>query len=164
MKLANRLFLIFAILMSAMQMQAQEKAEAPDFAAMKQQFKADKIAFLTCKMNFTVEEAQVFWPIYNKYDAIFDQISDERRLNYDPKRCQPICQISDDVSRKMMENSFALDKRELDARKSLYEELSAHFKPNTVLRYYHYEYEFRRHVMADNRPKGGSFGKSYKND
>ncbi len=164
MRHIHRFLLIFAILISAMQLSAQEKTENPDFAAMKEQFKSDKIAFLTCKMNFSVEEAQVFWPIYNKYDLIFDQISEERRNNYDPKRSMPVCKISDDVCKKMMENAFSLDQRELDARKALYNELSAHFKPNTILRYYHYEYEFRRHVMHDNRPKGGSFGKSYKND
>jgi hypothetical protein len=28
-----------------------------------------KIAFLTRKLNLTTEEAQKFWPIYNKYEA-----------------------------------------------------------------------------------------------
>ena len=30
---------------------------------------AYKIAFLTRKLNLTTEEAQKFWPIYNKYEA-----------------------------------------------------------------------------------------------
>ena len=46
----------------------QEKNDNLTWEQRKQQFKADKIAFISTAMDFTVEEAQAFWPIYNKFD------------------------------------------------------------------------------------------------
>ncbi len=151
----------------SMQALAQDKPQepnAPNWQQQKQQFKADKVAFITTSMNFTVEEAQKFWPIYNKYDEIFDKIADERYHNYDPKRGKCISDLSDDVCVRIMENSFILDQKELDARKLFYSELTKIFSPNKIMRYYHTEHEFRRKVMQENHSKGGSFGKSFKND
>jgi Skp family chaperone for outer membrane proteins len=42
---------------------------------------AYKIAFLTKKMNLTPEEAQRFWPIYNKYEAELRTARREDRKN-----------------------------------------------------------------------------------
>lgn len=33
-----------------------------------EQIKAEKIGFITQKLDLTVEEAQVFWPVYNQYE------------------------------------------------------------------------------------------------
>jgi len=34
----------------------------------KKEFKAQKVAFLTTKLDLTPEEAQVFWPVYNELE------------------------------------------------------------------------------------------------
>ena len=34
-------------------------------AQMHEKFQADKVAFLSQKMDLTVKEAEAFWPIYN---------------------------------------------------------------------------------------------------
>lgn len=52
--------LIFAMicLLGIFESKAQQRAE---------KIKAMKVAFITQRLNLTPEEAQVFWPIYNKY-------------------------------------------------------------------------------------------------
>lgn len=35
----------------------------------KEKIEAQKVAFITQKLDFTPEEAQKFWPVYNEYDA-----------------------------------------------------------------------------------------------
>ncbi len=45
---------------------AQEKGEKKD-DGWKDRIKAEKIAFITSELELTSEEAQAFWPIYNKY-------------------------------------------------------------------------------------------------
>lgn len=44
-----------------------------------EQIKAQKIAFLTQKLDLTVHEAQVFWPIYNEYEKKKDDIFKAQR-------------------------------------------------------------------------------------
>ncbi|MBQ6087729.1 MAG: hypothetical protein IJK96_06700 [Bacteroidales bacterium] len=52
----------FAFLSSGMAL-AQQNSEKKDW---QERMKAEKIAFLTDCMELTSEEAQVFWPVYNK--------------------------------------------------------------------------------------------------
>lgn len=144
--------------------QNQNEGQQQNWVQQKQQFKADKVAYITTNLNLTVEEAQLFWPIYNKYDEIFDNIADERYHNFDPKRGKCISSIAPEVCTRMMENSFLLDEKELAARKELYNELKKIFDPNTIMKYYRIEHEYRRKVVKENGPKSGSFGKSFKND
>ena len=40
-----------------------------------------KIAFITQKLNLSTEEAQKFWPIYNKYAAEIRKVRVDGRLN-----------------------------------------------------------------------------------
>lgn len=41
---------------------------AQGFKEKKEKIKALKVAYITEKLNFTSEEAQKFWPIYNAFD------------------------------------------------------------------------------------------------
>ena len=43
-----------------------------------EKIKQHKIAYLTSKVNFTSEEAQQFWPIYNEYTQKLRAIQNER--------------------------------------------------------------------------------------
>src|SRR5690625_2511085 len=38
------------------------------------EIKAQKVAYLTEKMDLTVEESKAFWPIYNKYEQSMRQL------------------------------------------------------------------------------------------
>lgn len=44
---------------------------------------AIKIAYLTKKLNLSTEEAQKFWPIYNKYTEEMRKVRTDARLNKD---------------------------------------------------------------------------------
>jgi hypothetical protein len=52
---------------------AQEPEERND------KIQAQKVAFLTERMNLSSNEAQVFWPIYNEYQAKKEKITAQRR-------------------------------------------------------------------------------------
>ena len=127
----------------------------------KQQFKAEKVAYITTKMNFTVEEAQKFWPVYNKYDEILDGIGEKRRKNFNP-RCIDVDTLCEAECMKILKTSFALDEEELNARRNFYKELRAVFSDKKIMRYYHAEREFRRRLISEKQGQGASFGKSFK--
>ncbi|MCQ2253195.1 MAG: hypothetical protein MJZ61_07080 [Bacteroidales bacterium] len=155
--------LLFLILCTACSTSsAQENGD--NWKQCKEQFKSDKIAYISTQMNFTVEEAQKFWPIYNKYDEIFDNIAEQRRQNFEPKRIKGIENLSEEACQKMLTTQFDLDKKENEARLQFYNDLSKLFSQKTIMQYYHSEYEFRRSVIRNTKPSGGSFGKSFKNN
>lgn len=59
-KLYTLLLLTFAVSFTAMSQDNNPKKEA-------QRLEAYKIAYITKKLNLSPDEAQKFWPIYNKY-------------------------------------------------------------------------------------------------
>lgn len=131
----------------------------------KQQFKSEKVAYITSGMGLTVEEAQKFWPLYNKYDAIFDSIGEARRVNYSRKECMKnYDKMTDAKASDIIAKSFEYDDFELKTRRRYHEELSKIFSQKKILFYYHLEHEFRRQKISNNKPAGNSFGKSFKNN
>ena len=44
-----------------------------------------KIAYLTKKLNLSTEEAQKFWPIYNKYSEEIRSVRVDARANNEPE-------------------------------------------------------------------------------
>lgn len=57
------------VLIGASTAQAQQKTDD----GWKERVMSEKIAFLTMELNITPEEAQVFWPVYNKVEKEIDQ-------------------------------------------------------------------------------------------
>ena len=54
-------------------------ASGQDGSSKREKVQALKIAFITQKLELTSEEAQKFWPVYNRYDAAIKQtIMDNR--------------------------------------------------------------------------------------
>lgn len=50
---------------------------AQDRGKMKERIKAQKVAFITEKLNLSSDEAAKFWPIYNAFEASIDNIKSE---------------------------------------------------------------------------------------
>jgi len=127
----------------------------------KQQFKTEKVAYISTEMNFTVEEAQKFWPVYNKYDELLDKIGEQRRQNFNPK-CTDVNTLCEKKCADIIKRNFELDSTELSTRKAFYNELKTIFSDKQIMHYYHVEHEFRRRLISDKQKPSGTFGKSYK--
>lgn len=157
----KKLFFIVLFLSEVLLSFAQDGKNQPSWDQRKRQFKSEKIAYISTEMNFTVEEAQKFWPLYNKYDEIFDQIGEKRRKNFAPKSAG-IDSLTEAQCASMLEMNQVLDNEELLAKQNFYKELKAVFSYKQIMRYYHAEHEFRRRLISDKQNVSGSFGKSYK--
>ena len=68
-KIINTLTICMMVLIGAGTAQAQQKTDD----GWKERVMSEKIAFLTMELNITPEEAQVFWPVYNKVEKEVDQ-------------------------------------------------------------------------------------------
>jgi hypothetical protein len=68
-KIINTLTICMMVLIGAGTAHAQQKTDD----GWKERVMSEKIAFLTMELNITPEEAQVFWPVYNKVEKEIDQ-------------------------------------------------------------------------------------------
>ncbi len=81
-----------------------------------QKLKSLKIAYITQQLNLSPEEAQQFWPVYNKYEAEVDAIRKARAtelmsaaVNFD--------QMSDAEVVKVIDNEMTFQEQDISIRK-----------------------------------------------
>lgn len=68
----RRALVLFTLILTAFGLQAQGQA--------RDRIKTLKVAFITEKIGLTSEEAQAFWPIYNKHEEALETIRRKERM------------------------------------------------------------------------------------
>ena len=58
------------------------QGKRPGFEKYMEKFKAEKVSFLTEKLDLSVEEAQKFWPIYNEYEKKRGELLSSKRMEF----------------------------------------------------------------------------------
>jgi hypothetical protein len=103
-----------------------------------EQIEAIKVAFITNKLDFTTEEAQKFWPVYNNYQKKLMELMKKRR-EYRKK--------TDITPNDKVNAELAYESKMLDLKKK-YKKLYYKTIPSEkILLLYQAEYEFREHLI-----------------
>ena len=103
-----------------------------------EQIEAIKVAFITNKLDFTTEEAQKFWPVYNNYQKELMELMKKRR-EYRKK--------TDITPNDKVNAELAYESKMLDLKKK-YKKLYYKTIPSEkILLLYQAEYEFREHLI-----------------
>lgn len=127
----KKLILIVA-LFSSISVIAQN---ADDYIQMlKSNVQSDKIAIITETMNFTDEQSEKFWPIYNEFSNELSKLSDKRianikdfAANYDS--------LSADKANELIENSFQYQKDRLNLNEDYYGTFAEALGPIVAAKY-----------------------------
>jgi len=88
-------------------------AQCDDVCQRKEKIKAQKVAFITQKLQLTVEEAQQFWPIYNEKIKKSEALNKEERTiiqNYKKNKETLTNKDLEAMSDKLMELEMASSK------------------------------------------------------
>lgn len=118
------------------------------FSQDNDRLKSNKVAFLTEKLDLTVNEAQVFWPLYNEYDGKLDKILTEKRtiLSKVNKNQNSISQAE---QTKLADRLTELEINEADLQKEYHEKFKTVLPIDKVLKYYKAETEFKKHILKE---------------
>lgn len=112
----------------------------------KEKIEAQKVAFITDKLDLTTEEAEKFWPVYN---ANKDKIENERKEFKGEQSFTPeeIKEFSDDEALKFIQSQLDHEQRMLDMRSAFHNQLLDVLSAQKVLRLFKVEKEFRVELM-----------------
>lgn len=83
----------------------------------KEKLDALKIAYITETLQLTPDEAQVFWPVYNKMEAEMKSIRKARRKNRMETK-QNFESMSDTQLKAAIESELSFEQQELDVKRS----------------------------------------------
>ena len=130
--IAGLLFIcFFAFTISAQNGKAREKLEA------------QKVAFITQKLELTTKEAEVFWPMYNDFQR------DKEAINQKYKTKKRIQNMSDAELESQILGSFKKDQELLNLRKSFFEKMKTKFSVRRIATLFQAEKEFRTTILTE---------------
>ncbi len=78
-----------------------------------------RIAFITKEVDLTVDEAKLFWPLYNKYRDELEAIRASKKVDFNTL---DMAKISEEEAEKKAKEIFAMKQSELDIQKKYYVE------------------------------------------
>jgi hypothetical protein len=114
---------------------------------MESRIESQKIAFLTQKLDLTPSEAQVFWPIYNEYQAKMKEARQQNKMDWTIK------DVSDDEANEVLDNLLKREQNELDIKKQYLSKLKTVVPARKVAQLYILEKQFREEILAKIRNK-----------
>lgn len=132
----------FIVLMS-FTLTAQDK---DSHEARMEKYRAEKVSFLTTKLNLTPAEAEKFWPIYNQMDKERWDAQKSRR-DLENKVSEAEESLSDNEIIKLTREFSGSMQKEAALMTSYNEKLLKVLPPKKVLKLYKTENEFRMNMI-----------------
>ncbi|MEM6967347.1 MAG: hypothetical protein AAF573_21465 [Bacteroidota bacterium] len=125
--------LLFAVTWSALAQQGRE--------ARRQQLEAQRVAFITKKLELTPKEAEIFWPIYNQYQE------DKEATNKKYKHKKQLENMTDAELETHLLNTFKRDQEILDLKKAFFNEMKQKLSVRKLAMLTVAEKEFRTSIL-----------------
>lgn len=114
--------------------------------------KADKIAFISKKLELTPAEAEKFWPVYNQAEAEVKALKKEHRKARPEKK---ISEMTDDEVEKLIDGGIEFQQKELDLRKKHQAQFKAILPIKKVAKLIHLDHEFKKQQRAKKKGPPG---------
>ena len=89
---------------------------------LRSDLKANKVAVITAAMDFSDEEADVFWPVYREYELELSKLGDQR-VALIKDYAQNFDTMTDAKAKELVEKSFDLKKKQNDLLKKYFKKL-----------------------------------------
>ncbi len=110
-------------------------AQEAQLEILRSDVRAEKVALITEMMEFTDEQAEVFWPVYRDMKNEVDKLTDQRIAlikeyaeNYDA--------MTDKVATDIVTKSIKLREKRLSLEKKYYKKFSKALDPITAAKFY----------------------------
>jgi hypothetical protein len=139
-----KIFFLLFFSIASLSINSQEKR--PN----KEKIKELKIAFLTEKLDLSVEEAEKFWPVYNKHDDVLRKIRTEEhsKIRKKIKNAGSLDNITNADAEKLVKDKLELEARLLKENEAFITALSTFLPYQKILKFNIAEREFGRKLLA----------------
>lgn len=118
-----------------------------------EKIKAERIAFMTEELELTSEEAQVFWPVYNKYsDEDFALKKTKRNLKKELRNS--IIEEKDDVG-SLFDQVLKKETEEIELKKKYIREFKKVLPENKAYKVFLAEEKFKHYLLKKLKERRG---------
>ena len=111
-----------------------------------QRIDAQRVAFITNRLQLTPAEAQAFWPVYNEFDVKRHELSKNFHKSGDVE-AKPFEQLTDKEATELADNQLIEAQKLLDLRKEYHAKFKSVLPSQKVLGLYQSEREFQKQLI-----------------
>ncbi|HNQ59156.1 MAG TPA: hypothetical protein PLG54_00680 [Bacteroidales bacterium] len=116
-----------------------------------EQIKAQKIAYLSAKLELKPSESQKFWPVYNEYSEKRDKLLNEIYPKLSKQELDRLMMLSDKEAAQRMDEYFIKQTQLLDLEKKYNACFRKILPDSKVFRLYMAEMMFKKELLDDMR-------------
>jgi len=124
----------------------QKDAQRKQHGDQHKNIQAQKIAFITQELNLTPDEAKVFWPVYNEYDAKRHELKKLFKNSGGFKKTD-IDKLTESEANQILDNQIIEAQKYLDLRKEYHAKFKSVLPAVKVLKLYDAERDFQKILM-----------------
>ena len=100
---------------------------------LKSDIRANKVAIIIEVMDFTEEQANVFWPVYREYNSEREEIADEW-LNLIKQYIKFYENMTDPTAKELWKKSMEIEQKRLDLEKKYYKKFEKVLAPKMAVK------------------------------
>ncbi len=124
-----------------MQAGLTQRFSQDDRSALRERVEAQRIAFITQKLELSPEESEKFWPVYNA----FKQAQEEKRKSIRPDK--PISDLTDEEAKSLISRQLDAEAEMVDLKRDFMADVMEILPPRRAMRLNMIEAEFNRGVL-----------------
>jgi len=119
---------------------AQQPGSGPLKKETRERIEAQRVAFITQKLNLSPDEAAKFWPVYNEHkDALKNLRDDIERPD--------LLSVTDEEASTIIERHLQMEQKRTDLNRNLYTRLRTVIASRKILMLHAAEREFNRELL-----------------
>ncbi len=131
----KRLTIVLALLFCGILFSQAEHFETGYIDLLKKDIQAEAKKLVDENMELTEDQAKVFWPIYDNYNAALLELSNER-LNVIADYMLDYYDLSDEKAESLLKRVFEIDQKKLDIQKEYFDKFNAVLPATLVGKFY----------------------------
>ena len=113
---------------------AEDRDVSSDIELLRADLRTKKMQLIADRMEFTGKEADIFWPLYRKYEVELAAINDKKAAVMQDY-VKSYESLSDAGAKDLARRVFEVDQMTLDLRKKAFEEIAGAMSPKTAARF-----------------------------
>ena len=133
--------------------------------ARMEKIEAQRVAFITDRLDLTPSEAQAFWPVYNEYDAKRHELSKSFH-KAPPGEEKPIEEMTEKEASEVADDQLVEAQKLLDLRKEYHAKFKSVLPVKKVIMLYDSERDFQKQLidrLRNGQGKGQGQGQGKQN-
>jgi len=119
----------------------------------RENIEAQKIAFITSKLDLSPEEAQQFWPVYNQCQKQLKEMRKKNKPKSGNGERPNIDEMSDKEVEQLINRQLSVKQQDLDIQKACLDEYKKVLPIKKVAKLYQAEKQFKRELLKRIRSK-----------